>query len=97
MDGGGKYLALGGAKIVPVDGELPRAVAIIAFENLDKAQAVLTSARRLAMLGLLAENTQTSEPLSATIAISAGESNALYFHDFIKTPCAPSENSAAQM
>jgi uncharacterized protein (DUF1330 family) len=44
MDRGGKYLAGGGAKIVPVDGEPPRAVAIIAFENLDKAQAVLTSA-----------------------------------------------------
>jgi hypothetical protein len=27
---------------------------------------------------------------------TSGESNALYFHDFIKTPCAPSENSAAQ-
>ncbi len=44
MDGGGKYLAVGAAKIVPVDGEPPRAVAIIVFENLDKAQAVLTSA-----------------------------------------------------
>ena len=43
MDGGGKYLAGGGAKIVPIDGEPPRAVAIIAFENLDKAEAMLTS------------------------------------------------------
>lgn len=44
QDGGGKYLAGGGAKIVAVDSESPRAVAIITFENLDKAQAVLTSA-----------------------------------------------------
>lgn len=42
-DSGAKYLARGGKTIV-IDGEPPKALAaVLAFENLDKAQAALTS------------------------------------------------------
>jgi uncharacterized protein (DUF1330 family) len=42
-DSGAKYLARGG-KIVVIDGEPPKALtAVLAFENIDKAQAALTS------------------------------------------------------
>lgn len=41
--GGGKYLVRNG-KVVAFDGEPPKRIAILAFENLDKAQAALTSA-----------------------------------------------------
>jgi|SRR6478672_4571673 uncharacterized protein (DUF1330 family) len=43
LDGGAKYLARNG-KVVAFDGEPPKRVAILVFENLDKAQAALTSA-----------------------------------------------------
>ena len=43
LDGGGKYLAANG-KVVTFEGEPPKRVAILVFENLDKAQAALTSA-----------------------------------------------------
>ncbi len=43
LDGGGKYLAAAG-KTVSFDGEPPKRVAILVFENLQKAQAALTSA-----------------------------------------------------
>jgi uncharacterized protein (DUF1330 family) len=42
LDGGGKYLVQNG-KIVPFEGDPPRRVAILVFENLEKAQAALTS------------------------------------------------------
>ena len=42
LDGGAKYLASNG-KVVTFAGEPPRRTAILAFENLDKAQAALTS------------------------------------------------------
>ena len=42
MDGGAKYLASNG-KVVVFAGEPPKRTAILAFENLDKAQAALTS------------------------------------------------------
>jgi len=42
-DGGGKYLAVGG-KSVSFYGEPPRRIAIMAFDDLEKAQAAFTSA-----------------------------------------------------
>ena len=42
-DGGGKYL-VGGGKSVSFYGEPPKRIAIMAFESLDKAQAVFNSA-----------------------------------------------------
>ena len=43
LDGGGKYLATNG-KVVTFAGEPPKRIAILVFEDLDKAQAALTSA-----------------------------------------------------
>jgi uncharacterized protein (DUF1330 family) len=43
LDGGAKYLASNG-KIVTFAGEPPKRVAILEFENVDRAQAALTSA-----------------------------------------------------
>ena len=43
LDGGAKYLASNG-KVVTFAGEPPKRLAILVFENLDKAQATLTSA-----------------------------------------------------
>ncbi len=42
LDGGAKYLAANG-KVIVFAGEPPKRTAILAFENLDKAQAALTS------------------------------------------------------
>jgi uncharacterized protein (DUF1330 family) len=42
-DGGGKYLVVGG-KSVSFYGEPPRRIAIMAFDNLEKAEAAFTSA-----------------------------------------------------
>jgi uncharacterized protein (DUF1330 family) len=42
LDGGAKYLASNG-KVVVFAGEPPKRTAVLAFENLDKAQAALTS------------------------------------------------------
>ena len=42
-DGGGKYLAVGG-KSVSFYGEPPRRIAIMAFDDMEKAQAAFTSA-----------------------------------------------------
>jgi uncharacterized protein (DUF1330 family) len=42
-DGGGKYLAVGG-KSVSFYGEPPKRIAIMAFDNLDKAEAAFNSA-----------------------------------------------------
>jgi len=44
-------------------------------------------------LHLVGANVSTKAAKAATSAHRV--SHALYFHDFIKTPCAPSENSAA--
>jgi hypothetical protein len=38
----------------------------------------------------------STKAIKATTSAHRVSHNALYFHDFIKTPCAPSENSAAQ-
>ena len=46
-------------------------------------------------LHLVGANVSTKAAKAATSAHRVSH-NALYFHDFIKTPCAPSENSAAQ-
>jgi len=43
LDGGAKYLVRNG-KVVAFDGDPPKRVAILVFENLEKAQAALTSA-----------------------------------------------------
>jgi uncharacterized protein (DUF1330 family) len=43
LDGGAKYLATNG-KVVTFAGEPPKRIAILVFDNLDKAQAALTSA-----------------------------------------------------
>ena len=45
-------------------------------------------------LHLVGANASTRAAKAATFAHRVSH-NALYFHDFIKTPCAPSENSAA--
>jgi hypothetical protein len=45
-------------------------------------------------LHLVGANVSTKAAKAATSAHRVSH-NALYFHDFIKTPCAPSENSAA--
>jgi uncharacterized protein (DUF1330 family) len=42
-DGGGKFLVRGG-KMVAIEGAPARRLVIVAFENLDKAQATFTSA-----------------------------------------------------
>lgn len=42
-DGGGKYLVVGG-KSVSFYGEPPRRIAIMAFDNLEKAEAAFNSA-----------------------------------------------------
>jgi hypothetical protein len=46
-------------------------------------------------LHLVGANVSTKAAKAATSAHRVSH-NALYFHNFIKTPCAPSENSAAQ-
>jgi hypothetical protein len=46
-------------------------------------------------LHLVGANVST-KAVKATTSAHRVSHNALYFHDFIKTPCAPSENSAAQ-
>jgi hypothetical protein len=46
-------------------------------------------------LHLVGANVSTKAAKAATSAHRVSH-NAPYFHDFIKTPCAPSENSAAQ-
>jgi hypothetical protein len=49
---------------------------------------------RIGRLVVAPANISTKAAKAATSA-HRGSHNALYFHDFIKTPCAPSENSAA--
>lgn len=41
-DGGGKFLSRG-SKTISIRGEPPKRIVVIAFENLDKAQAAFTS------------------------------------------------------
>ena len=43
LAGGAKYLARGG-KATSIEGEPPKRIVVIAFENIDKAQATFTSA-----------------------------------------------------
>ena len=43
LDGGAQYLATNG-KVVTFAGEPPKRIAILVFDNLDRAQAALTSA-----------------------------------------------------
>src|SRR6266571_1179063 len=49
---------------------------------------------RIGRLVVAPANVSTKAAKAATSAHRVSH-NALYFHDFIKTPCAPSENSAA--
>jgi hypothetical protein len=49
---------------------------------------------RIGRLVVAPANISTKAAKAATSAHRVSH-NALYFHDFIKTPCAPSENSAA--